>query len=765
MSQDFQPLFETTPYFNSQMLNNIPMINGNNTNNNNSGTDNTATTTINTNTNTNTGNNNPPNVNETIDLLSFPETTHLSDEIFFNNYQFNSQLGSESNYNSLLSQQQQQQQQQQFLYNQQPQPQSYQQDQRINQINSATSAHSFDNELASNISSNSLNTYFSNPNASSSASSSSSSSSFSSGSTNNNNGNGNTGNNNNNNNNNQATSKVPTTPQQFIHHGRQNSTSIPIDQLTLLSLRTPGTTKPINNQLIPQNQFNNLQQPNFDSYSPTSQPSLQSQNPNQLKQGFQPISSTNSALVNNVSVDANTIAAAVAAATAATEDITAGPVLEEGTINPRQLFNNKLGTSMSSPSLSTLFVNNRSQQQPPQQQQNIQSLPTSAIPPDQQSIQQLAMLQLQQQQQQQQVPVSHKRSSSTPHFDFKINDDFTNSISTWFNNQNGFDPNQIEEEENNNNNNNKLFVNPNGILKPHTKSRNHSYSSGVMHSSRGTSRRNSVQLLNNNNNGNTNGNGNGNGGNNVVTTITNGLTTNSLHGSPITLTTAHFENINEENDSINDTSIDINNIGITTKSKSITTSVDGDGDGDAKHSRKRRKSSSAINMGESSIGPLSDSPSISPTNSNTNNGTTTGTTAATTTATKNFTKEESMKKKSTSTSTNTGTTTTKNERKKSSTNTHNNVSPNGSNNNSQASFSCNECDKQFKRSEHLKRHQRSVHSNDRPFACKYCEKKFSRSDNLAQHLKTHSKIDSNGNSIIVYGNPSNHGRKDKKKSV
>lgn len=757
MSQEFQPLFETTPYFNSQMLSNIPMTNGNTAGN---GNGNTATTPL-------TGNNNPPNVNETIDLLSFPETSHLSDEIFFNNYQFNNQLGSDStNNNAFLSQQQQEQQQ--FLYNQQsqlqPPPPPQQQDQRINQINSATSAHSFDNELASNISSNSLNTYFSNPHASSSTSSSSSSSSsslsFSAGSTNNIN------NNIGNNNNNQATSKVPTTPQQFIHHGRQNSTTIPIDQLTLLSLRTPGTTKPVNNQLIPQNQFNNLQQPNFDSYSPTSQPpsQQQQQQQNQLSQGFQPVSSSNPALVNNISVDANTIAAAVAAATAATEDITVGPVLEEGTINPRQLFNNKLGTSMSSPSLSTLFVNNRAQQQqpqpqqqqlPPQQEQNIQSLPTSAIPPDQQSIQQLAM-----QQQQQQVPVNHKRSSSTPHFDFKINDDFTNSISSWFNNQNGLDPNQQIDEENN-----KLFVNPNGILKNHTniKTRNHSYSSGVMHSSRGTSRRNSVQLLSNGNIIGSNG-GNVNGGGVILTTATaataNGLTTNSLHGSPITLTTAHFENINEENDSINDSSIDITNnpTGITTKP--ITTSVDEDGD--AKHSRKRRKSSSAINMGET-IGPLSDSPSISPTNSNTNNDTIM---ATSTVATKNITKEELMKKKShsKSASTNNTTTATKNERKKLT--TAHNVSPNGNGNgNSQASFPCNECDKQFKRSEHLKRHQRSVHSNDRPFACKYCEKKFSRSDNLAQHLKTHIKTDANGNAMIVYGNPSNHGRKEKKKSV
>ena len=162
-----------------------------------------------------------------------------------------------------------------------------------------------------------------------------------------------------------------------------------------------------------------------------------------------------------------------------------------------------------------------------------------------------------------------------------------------------------------------------------------------MHSSRGTSRRNSVQLLSNGNIIGSNG-GNVNGGGVILTTATaataNGLTTNSLHGSPITLTTAHFENINEENDSINDSSIDITNnpTGITTKP--ITTSVDEDGD--AKHSRKRRKSSSAINMGET-IGPLSDSPSISPTNSNTNNDTIM---ATSTVATKNITKEELMKR-------------------------------------------------------------------------------------------------------------------------
>ena len=78
-------------------------------------------------------------------------------------------------------------------------------------------------------------------------------------------------------------------------------------------------------------------------------------------------------------------------------------------------------------------------------------------------------------------------------------------------------------------------------------------------------------------------------------------------------------------------------------------------------------------------------------------------------------------------------------------------------------FPCPDCSKQFKRSEHLKRHIRSVHSNIRPFHCKYCEKKFSRSDNLAQHLKTHYKLNNGGTTTIIYGNPNLHNRAGRKK--
>ena len=83
--------------------------------------------------------------------------------------------------------------------------------------------------------------------------------------------------------------------------------------------------------------------------------------------------------------------------------------------------------------------------------------------------------------------------------------------------------------------------------------------------------------------------------------------------------------------------------------------------------------------------------------------------------------------------------------------------------NNQGNFPCTNCEKQFKRSEHLKRHIRSVHSNIRPYECKYCDKKFSRLDNLAQHLKTHVKTDANGEVTIVFGNVSHHTKKDKDK--
>ncbi|BGP14341.1 hypothetical protein JCM10213_004468 [Rhodosporidiobolus nylandii] len=49
------------------------------------------------------------------------------------------------------------------------------------------------------------------------------------------------------------------------------------------------------------------------------------------------------------------------------------------------------------------------------------------------------------------------------------------------------------------------------------------------------------------------------------------------------------------------------------------------------------------------------------------------------------------------------------------------------------------CGKCFKRSEHLKRHVRSIHTNEKPFQCRWptCGRYFSRHDNLNQHLRIH----------------------------
>ncbi|KAI2392027.1 hypothetical protein LOY90_005734 [Ophidiomyces ophidiicola] len=58
-------------------------------------------------------------------------------------------------------------------------------------------------------------------------------------------------------------------------------------------------------------------------------------------------------------------------------------------------------------------------------------------------------------------------------------------------------------------------------------------------------------------------------------------------------------------------------------------------------------------------------------------------------------------------------------------------------------FVCSLCSRRFRRQEHLKRHYRSLHTEEKPFGCSECGKKFSRSDNLAQHARTH------GNSGIV----------------
>ncbi|PYH41409.1 FTFMHR domain-containing protein [Aspergillus saccharolyticus JOP 1030-1] len=49
---------------------------------------------------------------------------------------------------------------------------------------------------------------------------------------------------------------------------------------------------------------------------------------------------------------------------------------------------------------------------------------------------------------------------------------------------------------------------------------------------------------------------------------------------------------------------------------------------------------------------------------------------------------------------------------------------------------CTICDRQFKKTEHFKRHERS-HTKEKPYQCKVCLKRFSRSDVLSRHAKGH----------------------------
>ncbi|RAL09836.1 FTFMHR domain-containing protein [Aspergillus homomorphus CBS 101889] len=49
---------------------------------------------------------------------------------------------------------------------------------------------------------------------------------------------------------------------------------------------------------------------------------------------------------------------------------------------------------------------------------------------------------------------------------------------------------------------------------------------------------------------------------------------------------------------------------------------------------------------------------------------------------------------------------------------------------------CTICDRQFKKTEHFKRHERS-HTKEKPYQCSVCLKRFSRSDVLSRHAKGH----------------------------
>lgn len=57
----------------------------------------------------------------------------------------------------------------------------------------------------------------------------------------------------------------------------------------------------------------------------------------------------------------------------------------------------------------------------------------------------------------------------------------------------------------------------------------------------------------------------------------------------------------------------------------------------------------------------------------------------------------------------------------------------------EAKHICNTCGRAFVREDKLRRHFRSVHSNERPFVCEVCNKAFARKDKLQEHAKHHNK--------------------------
>lgn len=59
--------------------------------------------------------------------------------------------------------------------------------------------------------------------------------------------------------------------------------------------------------------------------------------------------------------------------------------------------------------------------------------------------------------------------------------------------------------------------------------------------------------------------------------------------------------------------------------------------------------------------------------------------------------------------------------------------------NGKKKFTCEECNRTFSRSTHLRRHM-TIHTDERAFDCDICEKKFRRLDHLQTHLKQHAQL-------------------------
>ncbi|ODV76899.1 uncharacterized protein CANTADRAFT_24158 [Suhomyces tanzawaensis NRRL Y-17324] len=388
------------------------------------------------------------------------------------------------------------------------------------------------------------------------------------------------------------------------------------------------------------------------------------------------------------------------------------------TINPRELFtSSKIPTSLSSPALTTLYALNgshtshTSSTNPLPQSINFKGFSASSGFPNIPNLPNQALS----------SGMASKSSVRAPKFDFKMNDECYNAISYWLNNTllsaeseddpDAFASGPADEAT-------KIMVNPTGIIKGNygaTRSRPHSFSASHSSYAGVTKRRNSIQLSN----------------------------PSSYTQQVPTLKKLDSQQMNEEDEDdevILDSAGSFHEIappsilsaGQKNKRRKSYTTEDASSRGflenpkleasmtysqmNAQPQAPRARKTSSPNIQQDAFASTSKSKVVLTSNANSNTSAPGSASAHTIPASVP-------------------------------------VVPNA-----QGAFPCSECDKQFKRSEHLKRHIRSVHSNIRPFHCKYCDKKFSRSDNLAQHLKTHYRVDANGQTTILYGNSASHAR-------